>query len=114
MIPDLSALPMRTGLWAGIGYLYARLFRAPVQLCVTAFAISEIADTFFFMIASRWTRNEMEKKAVYALTNIIVNTMTILAMSYLKLIAKQGMLILTGFTVINFLSKVIELPEVAK
>lgn len=114
MISSLSSFPIRVLLWAGVGGICGKLAKAPVRLSAIACAISEIANTLFFLITSRWTRNQLEEKAMYALTNIILNAVTIFAMQRLDLIAKRGTLILTGLTIVNFIAKVIELSTILK
>jgi len=88
--PTVMMMPFSAALWAGIGYVYAKFTDSSPRLAAKVLAVWAVADAVFFLIASSSQHTQRELKSTYALTNLIVNSLTILAMNRFNLLAFKG------------------------
>jgi hypothetical protein len=102
-------LPVTVPLWAGVGCIYGNITKASPKMCALIFAISKIADMAVFasgalIAATTGYGAEISIHRGYAYTSSIVNAVTIVAMHRLGLISQTGIVVLTGLSIIHFIS----------
>ena len=104
--PTLYIIPFTAAVWAGIGYVYGKLTGASPRIAAQVLAIWAVADAAFFLIASYSKHTQRELKSTYALTNLIVNSLAILALKRFNLLGTKGTAALSCLTVLNFCFRV--------
>ncbi len=104
----LFALPINTGIWLGVGYIYGKLTHVSPTQCAKILAISQVVDSIFRLLFLLVEKPSLEIEVSYTYTNLIVNTMTVIAMNHLNLIATKATIAFTGLTILTFLSKAVK------
>ncbi|WP_042282443.1 hypothetical protein [Candidatus Protochlamydia sp. R18] len=103
-----SILHITVPAWAAAGYIYGKVANVSPKMCALIFAVSKIADVSlsichaFFSYKTGFCARISVYRA-YAVTSLIVNTITIIAMYRLKLIAQTGAAIFAGLSVLYFI-----------
>ena len=100
--PTFSILPFSTVIWAGFGYVYGKLTGASPRIAAQVLAIWAFADAVFFLIARSSKHTQRELKSTYALTNLIVNSLTLVTMKQFNLLSAKGTVALSCLTVFIF------------
>ncbi len=102
----LLTAPFYTAFWGVVGYVYGTLANVSPRLCVKILIISEIADRIFLVAISLQPREMADKMRRYAYANLICNSLTIIAMRQLNLISTKSTLLLGGFSLLIFFTKI--------
>ena len=106
--PLIYTLPVETLIWGGIGLLYSKISKVSPSLSIATLAISQVADTFFFLLATVPFKKNQDIKIIYSITNLSINGLTLCAMVKLNLMGQKGSIALACFTLLHFLSRFAE------
>ncbi|MBA2368939.1 MAG: hypothetical protein H0V82_07955 [Candidatus Protochlamydia sp.] len=118
MTNSLLYTTFESGVYGGIGYIYAIQTKLPVNLTTSILVLSRVADRVIqelckSVIETGNRRGDAGKArqsaATYIATNILVNACTIAALNHFNTIALKGTLILSSlayFNAIRLLSEI--------
>jgi len=80
----LRYLPVSTVAWAAIGYTYGKLIDSSPRLMAQTLAIWAFADSIFLYLANASNLSTTESSRMYAYTNLLTNSITIIALKRLS------------------------------
>jgi hypothetical protein len=108
-----------SGVYGGIGYVYATQMKLPVNLTASILVLSRVADRVIqelckslAEVGNRRSVAELTRvnTTVYIATNILVNTCTIMALRHFDLVALKGTLILSSLAYVNVIGLLNQIP----
>lgn len=106
MRPNPFILPFSAPCWASIGYIYGKITDASPKMCAVILAISEIADVALFAaVALTGMARGCTIRDIYSYTGLAVDAITVLAMYHFNLIHLTGAAVLSGLSILHFISR---------